>query len=260
MMNGIQGKTAIVTGSASGLGLASATRLAREGARVIMADISQSNLEKSIKTLKNEQLQVEPYLIDLYNLPAIDDMVREVAKNCGSIDILVNNAGVTVREYATKVSPEQYDHVLDLNLKSCFFLASAVAREMIARDTGGSIVNMSSIFYKTGIPLRSLYSISKAGVSGLTMSLGIELAPHNIRVNAVAAGYVLTDMVKGGIKDKVIDVDLITGMTPIKRLLKPEEIAGLICFLASSDASAITGETITIDGGLSVMAMPRKKE
>lgn len=253
-MNGISGKIAIVTGGARGIGKGICERLAAEGARLIIVDIDKAAAESSAK-----ELGAEAYKADLCSVAEIDAMVQYVFEKYGSIDILVNNAGVQIREWATDFDESKFDFLMDLNLKAYFFASRAAARYMKKQTEGGSIVCISSANSACFTSRRSPYNISKAAVNGLVGTLGVEWGRYNIRINAVAPGYVLTDMVQKGISDGIIDMETNYKVIPMKRLLSPAEIASGVCFLASSDASGITGQTLFIDGGWSQCGLPEDK-
>ena len=250
-MNGISGKTAIVTGGARGIGKGICERLSAEGARLIIADIdSFAALETAAA------LGAEAYEADLCSVPAIDAMMRYVFETYGSIDILVNNAGVQIREWAMDFDEAKFDFLMDLNLKAYFFASRSAARYMKQQAQGGSIVCISSTNSTAFTSRRGPYNISKAAVNGLVGTLGVEWGRYNIRINAVAPGYVLTDMVQKGISEGIIDMETNFKVIPMKRLLSTAEIASGVCFLASSDASGITGQTLFIDGGWSRCGLP----
>lgn len=253
-MNGISGKTAIVTGGARGIGKGICERLAAEGARLVIVDIDKSAAQETAA-----DLGAEAYEANLCSVAEIDAMMRYVFETYCSIDILINNAGVQIREWAMDFEETKFDFLMDLNLKGYFFAARAAARYMKQQARGGSIVCISSANSACFTSRRSPYNISKAAVNGLVGTLGVEWGRYNIRINAVAPGYVLTDMVQKGINDGIIDMETNFKVIPMKRLLSPAEIASGVCFLASSDASGITGQTLFIDGGWSQCGLPEDK-
>ena len=250
-MNGISGKTAIVTGGARGIGKGICERLCAEGARLIIADIDISAAQETAA-----ELGAEAYEADLCSVCAIDAMMQYVFETYGSIDILANNAGVQIREWAMDFEEAKFDFLMDLNLKAYFFASRSAARYMKQQAQGGSIVCISSTNSTAFTSRRGPYNISKAAVNGLVGTLGVEWGRYNIRINAVAPGYVLTDMVQKGISEGIIDMDTNFKVIPMKRLLSTAEIASGVCFLASSDASGITGQTLFIDGGWSRCGLP----
>ncbi len=250
-MKGISGKTAIVTGGARGIGKGISERLAAEGARLVIADIDKAAAEAAAT-----ELNAEAYQANLCNVGEIDAMIGYVHDKYGSIDILINNAGVQIREWATDFDEAKFDFLMDLNLKAYYFASRAAARYMKEQADGGAIVCISSANSTCYTSRRSPYNISKAAVNGLVGTLGVEWGRFNIRINAVAPGYVLTDMVQKGISDGIIDMETNFRVIPMKRLLRLDEIAGGVCFLASGEASGITGQTLFIDGGWSRCGLP----
>lgn len=250
-MKGISGKTAIVTGGARGIGKGISERLAAEGARLVIADIDKAAAEAAAV-----ELNAEAYQANLCNVGEIDAMIGYVHDKYGSIDILINNAGVQIREWATDFDEAKFDFLMDLNLKAYYFASRAAARYMKEQADGGAIVCISSANSTCYTSRRSPYNISKAAVNGLVGTLGVEWGRFNIRINAVAPGYVLTDMVQKGISDGIIDMETNFRVIPMKRLLRLDEIASGVCFLASGEASGITGQTLFIDGGWSRCGLP----
>ncbi|HHT24076.1 MAG TPA: SDR family oxidoreductase [Clostridiaceae bacterium] len=255
-MKGIKNKIAVVTGGARGLGKEMARRLAQEGALVIIADILKDAAESTAKEIEESGGKADFYEIDLVEMSEIDRMIDWVIEKYKSLDILINNAGINIREYATEISEENFDKVMDLNLKSYYFCSRAAARYMKKQDNGGCIVCTSSGNSKKFTTKRTPYCISKAAVNGLVAALANEWGRDNIRVNGVAPGYIMTDMVKEGIAEGIIEVDKIMTVLPNKRFLEPEEIASAVVFLASDEASGITGQTLFVDGGWSVNGLP----
>lgn len=250
-MKGIAGKTAIVTGGARGIGKGICERLAAEGARLVIVDIDKAAAEATAA-----ELNAEPYVANLCNVSEIEAMIQYVHHKYGSIDILINNAGVQIREWATDFDEAKFDFLMDLNLKAYYFASRAAARYMKEQKGGGAIVCISSANSTCYTSRRSPYNISKAAVNGLVGTLGVEWGRYNIRINAVAPGYVLTDMVHKGISDGIIDMETNFKVIPMKRLLRLDEIASGVCFLASSESSGITGQTLFIDGGWSRCGLP----
>jgi len=249
----LKDKVALVTGSGQGLGAAIAKKLASEGAKLIINDIDELKATKISKELESSGHSAIPAVGDVSNGKQIDIIVNEAVKRFGKIDILVNNAGIS---YKTKdgfkipfleIPEVQWDKVLAVNLKGMFLCAQKVAKIMIEQKYG-RIVNIASIAAKLGKsgPAGNHYMASKAGVISLTKSLAYELARYNIRVNAVAPGFIETEM------SGKTNADLnkaITERIPMERFGTPEEIAEAVLFLASDSSSYITGETIIVDGG-----------
>lgn len=256
MMRGIAGKTAVVTGGAQGIGKGICERLAAEGARLVIVDIDEEAALALASDLTEKGGSAAAYKANLCNVDEIDAMIRYVHGKHGSIDILVNNAGVQIREWATEFDEAKFDFLMDLNLKAYYFASRAAARHMKEQPHGGAIVCVSSANSTRYTSRRSPYNISKAAVNGLVGTLAVEWGRFNIRINAVAPGYVLTDMVKKGIEEGIIDLETNFKVIPMKRLLRLEEIANGVCFLASEEASGITGQTLFIDGGWNQCGLP----
>lgn len=255
-MRGISKKVAIVTGGAKGIGRGICRRLAQEGARLIIADIDELASIEAAKELCDNGYTAEHYRVDLTSVAQIDAMVKHVHEKHGSIDILVNNAGVQIREWATEFDEDKFDFLMDLNLRAYYFASRAAARYMKTQPNGGAIVCVSSTNSTRYTSMRSPYNISKAAVNGLVGTLAVEWGRFNIRINAAAPGYVLTDMVRAGIEEGIIDMETNFKVIPMKRLLTVEEIANSVCFLASAEASGITGQTLFVDGGWSSAGLP----
>lgn len=259
-MKGIKGKITIVTGGAKGIGKGICERMAAEGARIIIVDIDEASAKDTAAELRQTGAAAEAYKADLCKVAEIDAMIQFVYDKYGSIDILINNAGVQIREWATDFEEEKFDFLMDLNLKAYYFASRAAARVMKNQENGGTIVCTSSANSERFTSRRSPYNISKAAVNGLVGTLAVEWGRFNIRINAVAPGYLLTDMVKKGIEDGIIDMETNYKVIPMKRLLDVQEVASGVCFLASDEASGITGQTLFIDGGWSRCGLPEERD
>ncbi|MCD8362437.1 MAG: SDR family oxidoreductase [Lachnospiraceae bacterium] len=254
-MRGIKDKVTIVTGAAQGIGKGIATCFAKEGAKLIIADINEEAAKATAEELKAYGCSTEAYKINLCENDEIEAMMAYVAKKYGRIDILVNNAGVQIREWATDFPIEKLDFVMNLNLRA-YYLCSRVAARYMKEQGGGSIVCISSGNSACFTSKRSPYNISKAAVNGLVATFGVEWGRFGIRINAVAPGYVMTDMVKKGIEEGNINPDNIMQVIPMKRFLDVEEIGSSVVFLASQEASGITGQTLFVDAGWSKCGLP----
>jgi glucose 1-dehydrogenase len=241
-MNRLEGKSAIVTGAAQGIGLAIASRFAEEGARVLLADINRSALEEAAQRLGQPCVDV-----DVSQRRDIERMVTTAVREFGQIDILVNNAGIFRSTPLLSVTEEEFDRVMAVNLKSALFAIQAVAPHMIPRRSG-SIVNVASVAAVLAAPGTTSYCVSKAGLVQLTNVAAIELAPHGVRVNALGPGTFDTDMSQGAYSDGTLE-NRILPRTPLGRLGRPEEAAGIALFLATDDSSYLTGKTLFADGG-----------
>lgn len=256
-MRGIKDRIAIVTGGAKGIGRGICQRLAADGAKIIVADIDAEGAMEAAEILKQSGVSAEGYAVDLTKVEEIDRMMDYVHEKYGRIDILINNAGVQIREWAMDFDEEKFDFLMDLNLKAYYFAARAAARYM-KQQGGGAIVCISSANSTCYTSRRSPYNISKAAVNGLVGTLAVEWGRFNIRINAVAPGYVLTDMVKKGVEEGIIDMDTNFKVIPMKRFITLEEIGNGVCFLASDEAGGVTGQTLFIDGGWSCCGLPEE--
>lgn len=241
------GKVAIITGSARGLGAATALRLASEGADIVVNDLSADAAEKTAGEIRALGRKAVISAHDVSDVQQARAMAEEAKKALGKIDILVNNAGITRDAMFHKMTEEQWDQVIRVNLKGVFAATQACIPSMVERKYG-KIVNLASIAWLGNLG-QTNYSATKAGVVGMTRTLAIELSRHTINVNAIAPGFIDTQMtqaIPADVKEKFLQ------RIPMKRMGKPEEIASLIAFLASDEASYITGQILQIDGGLTV--------
>jgi NAD(P)-dependent dehydrogenase (short-subunit alcohol dehydrogenase family) len=248
-MGMLEGKTAIVTGGARGIGLAIAKRYVAEGARVIIADIDESTGKAAVAALGAAARFVRT---DVGAAGDARNVIAEALGFAGDIDILVNNAGIIHTADFLDVAEADFDRVMRINLKGMFLVGQAAARQMVAQvkagKAPGAIVNMSSINARVAIPNQVPYCVSKGGVDQLTKVMALSLAPYGIRVNAIGPGSIMTDILKGIATDQAAKNRLLS-RTPLGRVADPDEIAAIAAFLASKDASYITGETIYADGG-----------
>lgn len=243
------GKVAIVTGGSRGIGEAIVRRLAQEGARVYAT--FNSNGEKALaieQELNNSGASVKFISADISNEDSVKNLMDTVINETGRIDVLVNNAGMTRDNLLMRMSTQEWDDVINTNLKGVFLCCKAVTRTMMSQRKG-KIVNVSSIVGFTGNAGQANYVAAKAGVIGFTKSLAKELSSRNILVNCIAPGYVETDMTqKLSDQQKQSFLDII----PLKRAAQADEIASVVAFLVSDDANYITGQTIAVDGGLTM--------
>lgn len=241
-MRRLEGRCALVTGAARGIGLAIVERLVAEGASVLMSDLDGEALAAAAKRL-NQAF----HRADVSRREAVEQLVAEANRHFGVLDILVNNAGITHTAELLDVTEEAFDRVLAVNLKSVLFATQAAARLMIPRGRG-SIINLSSINAVVAIPDQVPYSVSKAAVKQLTNVSAIALAPHGIRVNAIGPGTITTEMSRPALENPAAQAG-VRARTPLGRCGEASEIASVAAFLASDDASYITGQTIYPDGG-----------
>lgn len=241
----LAGKTAIVTGAASGIGLAAAQRLAKDGANVAIWDINEDAAKAAAADLVKQGFKAIASRVDVSKRAEIDAAVKLAREKFGPISILVNNAGISAFTPFMQITEEQWDRIMQVNLKSVLICTQAVLPDMLDAKWG-RIINVSSSSAQTGAQTMVHYSASKGGVIAFTKSLAQELAPTGITVNNVPPGFVDTPMMRAGLGDKV---DHIIAASPMKRAGRPEDMAGAIAFLASEDAGYITGHTLSVNGG-----------
>jgi len=242
----LNNKVAIITGGSRGIGYATVEAFLREGATVILTASSEGSAAKAVASLKEKypEATVEGISPLLTSLESVKASFEEVLKKHGRIDILVNNAGVSERTPFESYTEEIFDKVMDLNIKGVFNASRAVVDAMVAQG-GGVILSTSSMVSKYGQPAGFTYPASKFAVNGMTLSLARELGPKGIRVNAVAPGITETDMMKAVPKSVI---DPMIAQIPLRRLGQPEDIANAFVFLASDEASYITGVVLSVDG------------
>lgn len=245
----LQGKIAVVTGGSRGIGFATCKKLASEGATVIITDICDNETAfPAIKELEEMGATAKFYQSNVADFAAATETVNAIVEEFGGIDILVNNAGITRDKLMLKMEESDFDSVISVNLKGTYNMIKATYKQFMKRRYG-RIISLASVVGITGNAGQTNYSASKAGIIGLTKSVAKELGARNVTVNAVAPGYIATDMTDV-LSDKAKAA--IESGIPMRRRGTPEDVANTICFLASDDASYITGEVIKIDGGLAM--------
>ena len=244
----LKGKVCIITGAAQGIGLATALKFAREGATVVVWDLKPSGIDSAVTQCAAAGATAGGYVVDVTQRAMVDAAVTHTLERFGRIDVLVNNAGITQDARLQKMTLEQFDRVIDVNLRGVFHCAQAVAGTMVTQGSG-VILNASSVVGLYGNFGQTNYAATKFGVLGFTKTWSRELGPKGIRVNAVAPGFIMTPILET-IPDKVLD-DL-KHRVPLQRLGTPEEIANVYCFLASDEASYVNGAVIEVSGGMTV--------
>lgn len=244
----LAGKVAIITGAAQGIGAATARKFAQEGATVVLCDLKQDAVGEVVDACREDGATALGFGLDVTNPTAISDMVAEVVAQFGRVDILVNNAGITRDAKLQKMTSQQFDDVIDVNLRSVFHVTQAVVDGMVERGAG-VILNASSVVGVYGNFGQTNYAAAKFGVIGFTKTWSRELGPKGIRVNAVAPGFIETPILSTVPSDVL---DKMRNQVPLRRLGKPEEIANIYAFLASNDASYINGAVIEASGGMTL--------
>ena len=239
-------KVAIVTGASRGIGEAIAKQLSSCGAKIILIARNSDQLVAVKETINSNGGIAESIAGDVSNLNSISEIVTNTIDKWGQIDILVNNAGIARDNIIMRMKEDDWDSVMNINLKGCFNGIKSVARPMI-KNKAGRIINITSVIGQIGNAGQSNYAASKAGIMGLTKSMAKELGSRNITVNAVAPGYITTDMTNE-LNDEV--KEQMKSSIPLGRLGTPDDVANLVCFLASDEAGYITGQTFNVDGGM----------
>jgi len=244
----LKGKVAIVTGASRGLGQAMAIGLAEAGADIVGVSRSmqqQEETKKAVESLGRKYVGIE---LDLRELDKVGTIIDVAVKECGTVDILVNNAGIIRRALAIEYSEEDWDEVIDVNLKSVFLLSQKFARYLIENQKKGKIINIASLLSFQGGIYTAAYTVSKHGILGLTRLLANELARHGINVNAIAPGYMVTDNTEALRKDEKRYKEILSRI-PMGRWGLPEDLKGAVVFLASEASDYVTGSVIVVDGG-----------
>ena len=245
----LEGRVAIVTGAAQGIGAACAERLSHDGAAVALWDIDTARGQALARSLTQRGRRAAYLHCNVANQREVDAALAATLQAFGAVDALVNNAGIFKAAAFLDITEADWDAVLDVNLKGAFLVGQAVARAMLANPAGGAIVNMSSVNSVMAIPNIASYNVSKGGVNQLTRVMALALAEHGIRVNAVAPGTIATELAKSAVLGSEAARQRIMSRTPMQRLGEPHEIADVCAFLLSSAASYMTGEIVYVDGG-----------
>ena len=245
----LDGEVAVVTGAAAGLGRAAAGLLARQGAHVAILDVDAAGAATAASEIESGGGSAEAHRLDVTDEPAVDAVMERLAASHGRLDVLVNNAGIARRMPATEMPREAWERVMGINATGVFLCARAAARHMIARETGGRIVNIASIMgFSGGLYPNASYNASKGAVVNLTRALAVEWGPRGIRVNGVGPTYVRTDLTTTLFADAEA-YEAIKWHTPMGREAEPADVAHAVLFLASRESGMITGHTLPVDGG-----------
>jgi 3-oxoacyl-[acyl-carrier protein] reductase len=245
-----ENKTAVISGATRGIGRAIALELAGSSTNISFNFLkSQKDAEDLEKEVKKLGVSAKSYQVDIKDYQAVKSWVEDTQKVFGSIDMVVNNAGIIKDKALALMEPDDWHEVINTNLEGAFNLTRAVIVPFI-KQKSGNIINITSVSGITGMPRQTNYAASKAGIIGLTKSLAREVASYNIRVNAVAPGFIETDMLKD-LKDTY--KEQVMKRVPLSRFGRPEEVAKLVKFLSGEEANYITGQTFVIDGGISIV-------
>ena len=250
----LKDRIAIVTGAGQGIGKACALRLAREGAKVIVADVNDQSGKSVVEEIRGRGGAADFVDCDVSEKRDVHNLIAKALEAHGRIDVLVNNAGIVDDVPFLDLTEEEFDRILGVNLQGAFLAGQAVARQMVKqgprKDTGntGAIVNMSSVNAVFALPDHVAYTISKGGLAQLTKAMAIALAPQGVRVNAVGPGTIETPLLAGVVKDEAFRKKVLS-RTPMGRIGQPDEVAAIVAWLASDEASYVTGTTIYADGG-----------
>jgi 3-oxoacyl-[acyl-carrier protein] reductase len=241
-----KGKVAVVTGGARGIGKAICRRLSAAGAQIALLDVNLEGAQATAQELSAAGAQARAYACDVSDAAGVEAVVEQILKDFGRIDVLVNNAGITRDQLLIRLADDAWKKVLDVNLSGTFYMTRAVARPML-RARSGAIVNVASVVGLVGNAGQANYSASKAGVTGLTKTAARELGGRGIRVNAVAPGFIDTEMTAALSAEQK---KKLTEGLPLGRLGTPEDVAAAVCFLASDDAAYVTGQVLNVCGGM----------
>jgi len=246
----LNGKVALLTGARRGMGAANARALAIQGAKVVVTDIDEGECQPVVQEITDAGGEAACFKMDVSNASEVNDVIDAIIEKYGRLDILINNAGIYEPKPFLEMTEEEWDRTIDINLKGQFLCAQRAAKEM-AKNNWGRIVNIASIAsgqVGVGVAASAHYTASKGGITGMTETLAIELAPLNINVNAIGPGVIDTPMVSASQIPKE-QMDAMLSQLPIKRMGTPEEVAAMVVFLSSEEASYVTGATFFVDGG-----------
>ncbi len=245
-MLSLKGKVAFITGSAQGIGKTIAKKLGEQGADLVLIDINEEVLNKTVEDFKSLNVKVKSYICDISDFNKTDELAKVVLADFGKVDIIVNNAGITRDNLVMRMSESEWDLVIRINLTGTFNVCKAFTRFLL-KQRSGRIINISSVIGLMGNAGQVNYAASKAGILGLTKSLAKEFGARNILVNAIAPGFIETEMTKQ-LSDS--DREAYSKIIPLKRFGSPEDVSNIVLFLSSELSSYITGQVIQCDGGM----------
>ncbi len=245
----LKDKVAIITGASKGIGKAIAIRYAEEGAKVILASRNIDLINSIACKIEDNGGQALAVQTDVTNIDSVNKMMNETINRFSRLDILVNNAGISMAKPSLELTVDDWRMAIETDLSGIFYCSQAAARQMIRQNEGGNILNITSAYGLVAAPMRAAYCASKAGSNMLTRVLAIEWAKHNINVNAIAPGYIRTEMVQGVIDQGIMDLLAIERRTPKGRIGEVKDVTGLAVFVVTNEAQFITGEIISVDGG-----------
>ncbi len=242
----LDGKVAVITGAASGIGRGTAIRFAEEGADVALADIDEAGLDETAEEVRRLGRRVVVRRTDVAERAQVERLVADALADLGRLDVMMANAGIGSGGSFLEMTDERYAAIMDVNMRGVYLCGQVAARAMVARGTGGSIINTASTYAEVTAPGSSVYSASKGGVRMLTKSMAVELGPHDIRVNCIGPGWIRTGM--NPLTDEERLARILPGV-PLGRVGTPRDVAGAALFLASDDAAYVTGVILFVDGG-----------
>jgi NAD(P)-dependent dehydrogenase (short-subunit alcohol dehydrogenase family) len=244
-------KIAVITGAGRGIGAAAGVRLLKDGFTVYFSDMDLGRAQEFVDSLNDSQGRAFALQMQVTSDESVNTAIDFVGKRHGKIDLLINNAGITDQKPTQDIKTEDWNHLIDIHLGGTF-RCSRAAFPYLSAANGAAIVNVSSIAGRFGMPIRASYCAAKAGIEGFTRSLATEWAEFGIRVNSVAPGYVMTELIQKDLINGLVSEEVLSGRISLKRLASPEEIAEVMCFLGTKASSYVTGQLLNVDGGLSI--------